>query len=110
MRTQKGDIDDGARIRIPASISEEQALRVQHLSLEVFRVLGCAGLGRVDFLLAQTGEVYVNEINTMPGLTPNSMFPKMWEYSGIGAKTLVTKLIDLALERAFVRSLLKTSV
>jgi D-alanine-D-alanine ligase len=72
-------------------------------------VLECAGLARVDFFLSGDGQLYVNEINTMPGFTSISMYPKLWEASGLGARDLVGRLIDLALERATRRSRLRSS-
>ena len=65
--------------------------------MKAFEVSGCAGYARVDFFLTDTG-VIVNEINTLPGFTPISMFPKLWEHSGLGYTELISELIDLALE------------
>lgn len=66
----------------------------------MFEAVGCEGMGRVDFLMeASTGKIYANEINTIPGFTSISMYPKMWEYSGIPYSELLDQLIDLALKR-----------
>jgi D-alanine-D-alanine ligase len=73
---------------------------LRRLAIECYRAVECEGMGRVDFLLEEsTGKLYLNEINTIPGFTSISMYPKMWEASGIGFSALVDRLIDLALER-----------
>ncbi len=99
----------GATLRIPADISPGQANAVQLLAIEAFRVLECSGLARVDFFLSREGDLYVNEINTLPGFTAISMYPKLWEASGVPARELVGRLIDLALARAARRARLRTS-
>lgn len=101
--------ETGATLRIPADLTPEQQSAVQALALETFRVLECAGLARVDCFLSSSGEIYVNEINTIPGFTAISMYPKLWEASGVPARELVSRLIDLALERAARRAALRTS-
>ncbi len=101
--------EKGATLRIPAEISAEQAGTVQRLSVEAFRVLECSGLARVDFFLDRGGALYVNEINTLPGFTAISMYPKLWEASGVPARELVGRLVDLALARAARRAKLRTS-
>ena len=78
--------------------------------METFRVLECAGLARVDFFLSRDGELYVNEINTLPGFTAISMYPKMWEASGLSQSALLTRLIELALARRNDRRALRTGV
>jgi len=73
---------------------------VRRLAVECYRAVECEGMARVDFLLeAATGRVYINEINTIPGFTSISMFPKMWEHSGISFSALIDRLIELALDR-----------
>jgi D-alanine-D-alanine ligase len=101
--------EKGATLRIPAQIDAEQASLVQRLSVETFRVLECFGLARVDFFLDRGGALYVNEINTIPGFTAISMYPKLWEASGVPAKELVGRLVDLALARAARKARLRTS-
>jgi D-alanine-D-alanine ligase len=101
--------ENGATLRIPADLSPDQVSAVQRLAVQTFRVLECAGLARVDFFLANDGKLWVNEINTIPGFTAISMYPKLWEASGVGAKELVGRLVDLALERAARRAKLRTS-
>ena len=100
--------ETGATIRIPAEIREAQVNAVQLLALQTFRALECAGMARVDFFLSND-ELFVNEINTIPGFTAISMYPKLWEASGIPARELVARLIDLAQGRAERRRKLRTS-
>ncbi len=101
--------EHGVATAIPANIDREEEARVQALALRTFAALECEGLARVDLFRAGTGELYVNEINTLPGFTAISMYPKLWEASGIGAKELVTELIELALERGERKKRLRTS-
>ncbi|MCL2191215.1 MAG: D-alanine--D-alanine ligase [Treponema sp.] len=91
--------ENGAALEIPARLDDETAGRIRALSVKAFRVLGCEGLARVDFFLREDGEVLINEINTMPGFTKISMYPKLWEASGIGYTELIGRLIALAIER-----------
>jgi D-alanine-D-alanine ligase len=90
---------NGAVITIPAEIPAAAAEQVRALSVRVFQVLCCAGLGRVDFFLKKDGEVLINEINTLPGFTSISMYPKLWEASGIPLTELVGRLVELVLPR-----------
>ena len=102
--------EKGAEIRIPADIPAETAQRVRELSVATFRALELSGMARVDFFLdRKTGALAVNEVNTIPGFTAISMYPKLWEASGLPPKDLVSRLIDLALERRAARRNLKTS-
>ena len=95
---------DRAQFRLPAELSEEQTAELRRLAVECFRAVGCEGMARVDFLLeSATGKLYLNEINTIPGFTSISMFPKMWEQTGLGFAALVDRLIELALERHAAR-------
>jgi D-alanine-D-alanine ligase len=95
---------DTARIDLPADLDAKQTARMQQLAIACFEAVDCEGMARVDFLMdGKTGEFYINEINTIPGFTSISMYPKMWEYSGIPYSVLLDKLIDLALARARVR-------
>lgn len=91
--------DGGSQLLIPADLPEAQAEEVRRLAVRAFRALDCAGLARVDFLLSRQGELYLNELNTMPGFTRSSMYPKLWEASGIPLPELVRRLVELALER-----------
>lgn len=103
-------IDTGSVAVIPAKIDKKIAKLVQDMAVKTFRVLNCEGLSRVDFFLKDNGEVYVNEINTIPGFTNISMYPKLWEASGLPIKKLLDKLISLAIERFKRESKLKTTV
>lgn len=91
--------ENGARIEIPARLTKAQVAVVQSLAKQVFQTLECAGLARVDFFLTRQGKWYVNEINTIPGFTSISMYPKMFEASGIDYAKLIDGLLTLALER-----------
>jgi D-alanine-D-alanine ligase len=89
-----------ARTVIPADLPAGEIDEMRRLAVECFKAVGCEGMGRVDFLReTATGRLYVNEINTIPGFTSISMYPKMWEYSGIPYPELVDRLIELALDR-----------
>ncbi len=93
-------IDQSSELLIPAPISPEQTHLVQQLAVRAFQALDCSGLARCDFLLDKTtGEIFLNEINTMPGFTPISMYPKLWEASGLSYSDLIDRLIELAIER-----------
>jgi len=102
--------DNGAALQIPAQLDEDTAKRIQALAIKVFKTLCCEGLSRVDLFLKDNGELVVNEINTMPGFTKISMYPKMWEASGLSYTDLITRLIELAINRFERDKLLKTSV
>jgi D-alanine-D-alanine ligase len=93
-------IDSGSRLEIPASLDLETADEIRRQAVTAFRAIDGAGLARVDFLLDRvTGELFINEINTMPGFTTISMFSKLWAASGVDYPTLVDRLISLAIER-----------
>lgn len=91
--------DKGALLVVPARLSKETALLVQEMALRSFKTLYCEGMARVDFLIRKNGEIFVSEINTIPGFTKISMYPKLWEASGIPYPELLDRLIKLALER-----------
>lgn len=102
--------ENGAILEVPAKLPAHVAKEVQDLSIKTFKVLCCEGMARVDFFLRDNREVIVNEINTIPGFTKISMYPKLWEASGIPYTKLIDRLIQLALER-FKRDVkLKTSL
>ncbi|HST82894.1 MAG TPA: D-alanine--D-alanine ligase family protein [Kineosporiaceae bacterium] len=90
---------DAARLSCPADLPAEVAQRIRDLSVRTFEAMGCEGLARVDFFVRPDGEVIVNEINTMPGFTPMSMYPLMWEATGLGYPELIDRLLRLALNR-----------
>jgi D-alanine-D-alanine ligase len=101
---------DQAETVIPADLSSEQTAQMQRLAIECYKAVECEGMARVDFLLeASTNQLYINEINTIPGFTSISMYPKMWEYSGLPMPKLIDRLIELALERHAARRGLRYS-
>jgi D-alanine-D-alanine ligase len=103
-------LDADSQTVIPADLPPAMIADVQRLSVEAFRAIDAAGLGRVDFLLSRdSGQIYLNEINTMPGFTTISMYSKMWEASGVGYSALVDRLIQLGIERHREKQRLKTS-
>jgi D-alanine-D-alanine ligase len=103
-------LDEGSKAVIPAPLTKAQVREIQRLSIEAFRAVDCAGMARVDFLIARdTGEMYLNEVNTIPGFTTISMYPKMWEASGLSYPDLIDRLIALALERHAEKQQLRTS-
>ncbi len=92
-------LDDEARLLAPAPLAEELAEEVRELSRKAFRAIGGSGLARVDFLLEGEAGLYVNEINTLPGFTAISMYPRLWEVSGVTRPELVGRLVALAFEK-----------
>src|SRR5271170_311778 len=98
-------LSEGSDLIIPAKLTKAQTKRVQQMAIAAFRACDCSGLARVDFLMEPTsssgkaGRIYLNEINTMPGFTSISMYPKLWAASGIAYPELIDRLIALALER-----------
>ncbi|MEQ9403987.1 MAG: D-alanine--D-alanine ligase family protein [Cyclobacteriaceae bacterium] len=86
-----------AQVIIPAKVSEDELVKLKETAVTSYRTLECKGLSRVDMFLTKSGEVFVNEINTMPGFTSISMFPKLWAQEGIGYSQLLDRLIELAL-------------
>lgn len=92
--------DGTSKFQIPADLPEGLTEEIQRLALKIYRILDCSGLARVDFFVErETNEIYFNEINTMPGFTKISMYPKMWEVTGIPYEELIDRLIMLAIER-----------
>jgi D-alanine-D-alanine ligase len=104
-------LDEGSRTIVPAPLTERQTDEIRTLAVAAFKAIDCAGMARVDFLLAgDSGMLYVNELNTIPGFTTISMYSKMWEASGLPYPRLIDRLIDLALERHAEKQQLRTSV
>ncbi|MCS6884688.1 MAG: D-alanine--D-alanine ligase [Acidobacteriota bacterium] len=98
-------VDDKTRFELPAKLPDEVILSMQQLALQAFRAIDASGMARVDlFMERQTGKIYLNEINTIPGFTSISMYPKLWQISGVSYPELVEQLIELALERKRDRS------
>jgi D-alanine-D-alanine ligase len=97
-------LDESLKLEIPAQVPDEVRAQVRALSLRAFQALDCEGFARVDFFYEQTtGRVLVNEVNTIPGFTPKSMFPMLWAASGLAYPDLVARLVDLAVERHAAR-------
>lgn len=103
-------IDTGSQSIIPAPIDKKTTKKIQELAIKTFQALNCEGMSRVDFFLKKNGAVLVNEINTIPGFTNISMYPKLWEASGIPVSKLLDRLIELAVERFKKEKKLKTTV
>ena len=103
-------IDDASEIIIPAQLPGEITAKIRELSVLAYKALDCDGMARVDFLLDRVADkIYINEINTIPGFTSISMYPKMWEASGVSYSELINRLIDLAFERFEDKKKCKTS-
>jgi D-alanine-D-alanine ligase len=99
-----------AQTIVPADLTPDQTLEIQRLAIACYQAVACEGMARVDFLLeTATGKFFINEINTIPGFTSISMYPKMWEASGLPFSTLIDRLIELALERHARRRSLRYS-
>jgi D-alanine-D-alanine ligase len=97
-------LDDALKLEIPAQVPDGVRAQVRELSLRAFQALDCEGLARVDFFYEEaTGRVLLNEVNTIPGFTPKSMFPMLWAASGLAYPDLVARLVDLAVERHAAR-------
>ena len=93
-------LDDSAKLYIPADLEEETARRVREIAAKAYKILGCEGFARIDFFLKENGEIILNEVNTIPGFTSISMFPKLFEASGLPYSQLISKLVEYALERS----------
>ena len=101
--------ENGAILEIPAKIPDETMAKIQAAAVKAFQALCCEGMARVDFFLTRDNRVVVNEINTIPGFTKISMYPKLWEISGISYSALIDRLIQLALDKYGREQQLKTS-
>lgn len=101
--------DKGAILEIPADLPKEVSDEARQLAIKTFQVLGCEGMSRVDMFITRDYRILVNEINTIPGFTKISMYPKLWEATGVPYPELISRLINLAIERHTQRSNLKTS-
>jgi len=100
--------DNGATLKVPADISEDVSQKIRELAIKTFTTLCCEGMGRVDFFLVNNKDIFVNEINTIPGFTKISMYPRLWSETGIAYKELIDRLITLAIERFNLEKELKT--
>jgi D-alanine-D-alanine ligase len=94
-------LSEGSVPVIPAKLSKSETKQIREMAVAAFRACDLSGLARVDFLMEPDGKrrIFLNEVNTMPGFTEISMYPKLWEATGVGYKELITRLIELALER-----------
>lgn len=101
--------EHGADLLIPAKVSETTMKKIQNMAIQAFQVLCCEGMARVDFFLTEDDKIYVNEINTIPGFTKISMYPKLWAASGMSYTQLIDRLITLALDRFEKEKQLKTN-
>ncbi|MEE2960649.1 MAG: D-alanine--D-alanine ligase [Myxococcota bacterium] len=100
----------GAKLAIPAKLKSGQQAEIQEMAIRTFRALNCSGLSRVDFFLEKSGRLLVNEINTIPGFTNISMYPMLWAESGLHQKDLITKLLNLAIDRYEKQAKIRRSV
>ena len=89
----------GAQFILPAQLSAREIQEIQEIGKSAYELMRCEGMARVDFFLSQKGTLYLNELNTIPGFTKSSLFPKLWEISGLSFQELLTQLIDLGFER-----------
>jgi len=103
-------IDNKSVCEIPAKLSKKTKKEIQNIAMKVFKTLNCEGMGRVDFFVQKNRKIIVNEINTIPGFTSISMYPKLWEASGLSLPDLLDELINLAIERFKREQKLKTTV
>jgi D-alanine-D-alanine ligase len=104
-------IDDrGAQLVIPAVLPKGVVRRIQQMALHTFKTLCCEGMARVDFFLRGRDEIFVNEINTIPGFTKISMYPKLWQASGLSYSELIDRLIQLALQKFRAEKRLRSSI
>ena len=93
-------LDEGSELIIPAKLTKAETKKVQQLAVAAFKAVDCSGLARVDFLMdPKTRKIYLNEINTMPGFTAISMYPKLWAATGLPYPKLIERLIELGIER-----------
>ena len=106
---EKKYINDDARLIIPAALDPAVAQRVRETAIRAFQVLECRGMARVDMFLTPQNEILVNEINTIPGFTEISMYPKLWQASGLAYGELIDRLIELAIEEHEAKSRLSTT-
>jgi D-alanine-D-alanine ligase len=103
-------IDDQSELVIPAVLEKSESEAIQELAMRTFKAIDCSGLARVDFFMRPDGSVLVNEINTMPGFTPISMYPKLWAAAGVAYGDLIDRLIQFGLERHFDRKDLQSTL
>jgi len=104
-------LEEGTELIVPAPLDEDMNNKLKELAVKTFKALDCSGMGRVDFLIdGDTGDIFISEINTIPGFTQISMYPKLWEISGISFTELITKLIQFAIDRKNDKLKLRTDI
>ncbi|MCZ6791509.1 MAG: D-alanine--D-alanine ligase A, partial [Candidatus Dadabacteria bacterium] len=104
-------LEEGTGLIAPAPLDEDMNNKLKELAVKTFKALDCSGMGRVDFLIdGDTGDIFISEINTIPGFTQISMYPKLWEISGISFTELITKLIQFAIDRKNDKLKLRTDI
>lgn len=101
--------ENGASLEVPAKLSAVAVSRIQELSIKAFNTLCCSGMARIDFFYKNDNEIYINEVNTIPGFTDVSMYPQMWQASGLSYPELIEQLIDFALEKFKSQQSLQTN-
>ena len=92
-------LDPSTQLIVPAELPEATVQRIQELAIRGYRALDCAGMGRMDFFLTEGDQVYIDEVNTVPGFTPDSMYPLLWRHAGLSYADLIARLVELGLER-----------
>ncbi len=92
-------LDSSTTLSIPAELPEERSSQIRALALDAYRAIDCCSMARIDFFLTPEGEVFVDELNTIPGFTPGSMYPRLWQVAGLSYPELISRLVDLGLER-----------
>jgi D-alanine-D-alanine ligase len=92
-------LDPETKLIIPAKLDGETARQIQELAVRGYRALDCAGMGRMDFFLTDDGDIYLDEINTLPGFAPTSMYPMLWQQAGLSYADLISRLVELGIER-----------
>ncbi len=102
--------DEDTALIIPADLNNDQKMEMEQLAIRAFRSLDCSGLVRADFFLTESGDLLINEVNTMPGFTPFSMFPLLWKEAGVEYPQLIEKMIGLAVERHIEKQKIKYTV
>ena len=104
-------LDDRSEVVIPADLPPDVSEEIRRLSIAAFKAIDCAGMARVDFLVSRpTGQIFLNEVNTIPGFTTISMYSKLWAATGVDYATLLDRLLSLALERHAGKQQLRTSL
>ena len=101
---------NGSVTMIPAQMDIATQNRIREIAIKAYKALNCEGMARVDFFVTEAGDIIVNEVNSLPGFTDISMYPKLWESGGIAYSELITKLIELAIERSEDEDKMQTSV